>query len=412
MTMRIKAAKASIVRHMAFVKELGPGIITGGAGDDPAGIVTYTIVGATTKFSFLWLVIFSTLMMVAVQNTVSRIAIVTGKSLPEIINMHYRRSLTIFVITILATANILTIGADMDAIASIFGVIIHVETIYLLIPITLLIAYLVIFKAYRTVKRIFLGLTLSLSVYALSAIIAKPSIKDIVIGCFIPHFSLKTSFIVASLGFLGTTISPYLLFWQASEERQEQKTVVQAKVASLDTVLGMVYSNLITFFIIIASAATLHGVRIKTVKDAAIALKPIGGHYAFVLFSIGIVASGFLAIPVLAGSTAYAVADTFGWREGMDYKVSNAKGFYTVFLISLLIGDLLNLLRISTVDALYYSQVLDGILLPLLMVVILMIGNNKNIMGEYTNTFFYNFFIGITLIVTLILSCIMFYQVF
>ncbi|NIA11906.1 MAG: divalent metal cation transporter, partial [Nitrospiraceae bacterium] len=368
MTMRIKAAKASIVRHMAFVKELGPGIITGGAGDDPAGIVTYTIVGATTKFSFLWLVIFSTLMMVAVQNTVSRIAIVTGKSLPEIINMHYRRSLTIFVITILATANILTIGADMDAIASIFGVIIHVETIYLLIPITLLIAYLVIFKAYRTVKRIFLGLTLSLSVYALSAIIAKPSIKDIVIGCFIPHFSLKTSFIVASLGFLGTTISPYLLFWQASEERQEQKTVVQAKVASLDTVLGMVYSNLITFFIIIASAATLHGVRIKTVKDAAIALKPIGGHYAFVLFSIGIVASGFLAIPVLAGSTAYAVADTFGWREGMDYKVSNAKGFYTVFLISLLIGDLLNLLRISTVDALYYSQVLDGILLPLLMV--------------------------------------------
>ena len=190
--------------------------------------------------------------------------------------------------------------------------------------------------------------------------------------------------------------------------------MVQAKIATFDTAIGMIYSSALDYFIIVAAAATLYGKinDIQTVKDAALALKPLAGDYSFALFSIGIIASGFLAVPVLAGSTAYAIADTFGWREGMDYKVSDAKGFYTVFIGALIIGDLIDFSSISTVDALYYSQVLDGVLLPFLILIVFAISNNKNIMGEYKNSRFNNTLLIFTFFITSILTAIMFYQIF
>ncbi|SMO39708.1 NRAMP (natural resistance-associated macrophage protein) metal ion transporters [Balnearium lithotrophicum] len=381
------------------LKKLGPGIITGGAGDDPAGILTYTIVGATTGFSQLWLLLLSTPMMIAVQNTAAKLALVTGKSLPEILSKFYPKKFTYGIVLLLSVANILTIGADLEAVASIFQILTGVKSIYYLVPITALIAYLVTFKRYRTVKKVLIGLTSILSLYILSAIMSKPHVKSLLLSTFIPHIDFKIAFLLSALGLLGTTISPYMIFWQASEEKEEHATVAQAKVAEWDTILGMVYSNIIAYAIIVSSAVMLHNQKnIEEISDAALALKPVAGEYAFLIFSLGVLVSGFLAVPVLAGSTAYAVADTFGWREGLENRVSDARGFYFVFLSSLLIGDFIDFSPISAVDALFYSQVLDGILLPVMSFLLLILGNNRKILGEQKNKLPTNVLLLLTLI--------------
>ncbi len=404
--------KEDIKRNRGRIKSLGPGIITGGAGDDPAGIVTYTLVGATTGFSQLWLLLLSTPMMVAVQNSVARIAIVTGKSLPELTTAFYGRKITLVMILILAFANILTIGADLQALATIVGIATGKKSIYFLIPFTALIAWLVMYHSYHAIKKVLVSLTAVLAVYIVSAIMAKPDIVAVVKNTLIPHIDPSSAWIIAALGLLGTTISPYLLFWQASEEKEEKKTVVQAESVAADTAIGMAYSNLLAYCMIISGAVMLYGHAdgIETMEQIAGALKPVSGNYAFALFSVGVIIAGMLAIPVLAGSTAYAVADAFGWRTGMDNKVSDARGFYLVFLGAMLFGDVIDLSSLSAVDALYYSQVLDGVLLPILIAIILLLANNKKIMGAFTNTRFNNIFSGFTFVVTLTLTAVMFAQ--
>ncbi|SMC09396.1 Nramp family divalent metal transporter [Nitratiruptor tergarcus] len=405
--------RKDIEKNRERIKELGPGFITGGAGDDPAGIVTYTLVGATTGFSQLWLLLLSTPMMISIQNMVARIAIVTGKSLPEITTAFYSKKLTIFMIMVLAIANILTIGADLNAIAAILHIVTGYPTIYFLIPVTALIAYLITFGRYKTIKHVLVTLTIILVVYIISAIMAKPPLLQILQNTFIPHIEFSSTWILAALGLLGTTISPYLLFWQASEEKEEKKSVVQADEVSFDTLVGMIWSNLLSYAMIITGAVMLYGQSeaIEDIGTLAVALKPAVGDFAFALFAIGVIISGFLAIPVLAGSTAYAVADTFGWREGMDNKVSDAKGFYFVFVGALVIADLIDMIPdISAVDALYYSQVLDGMLIPILIAITLLIANDKRIMGEYLPSRWGNLFAIFALIVTISLVCITFWQ--
>ena len=402
-----------IAKNRQRIKDLGPGLITGGAGDDPAGIVTYTVVGATTGFTQLWLLLLSTPMLIAVQNIVARIAIVTGKSLPEITTAFYSRKLTVFMIMILAIANILTIGADLNAIAAILHIITGYAMIYFLIPITALIVYLILFGKYKTVKNVLIALTAILGVYIISAIMAKPPLLEVIKNTFIPQIDMDAAWIIAALGLLGTTISPYLMFWQASEEKEEKKSIVQADEVDFDTVVGMLWSNLLAYCMIITGAVMLYGkgADIQDVTTLSQALKPAANEYAFALFSLGIVVSGLLAIPVLAGSTAYAVADTFGWREGIDNKVSDAKGFYFVFVGALIFGNIIDMIpAITVVDALYYSQVLDGILIPILIAITLLISNNKAIMGAYTASRFTNFFAVFAMLVTTGLSLVMFYQ--
>ena len=405
--------RSDIVKNRERIKELGPGLITGGAGDDPAGIVTYILVGATTGFSQLWLLLLSTPMMIAIQNLVARIALVTGKSLPEITKAYYSKKITVLMIMTLSIANLLTIGADLNAIAAILHMITGYKTVHFLIFITAIIAYLITFGQYKKVKKILIILTILLVVYIFAAILAKPSLVVLIKNTFIPHIDLSSTWIIAALGMLGTTISPYLMFWQASEEKEEKKSIVQADEVGFDTITGMIYSNLLAYAMIIIGALMLFGTHnnIEDISSLAKVLKPVAGDYAFTLFALGIIVSGFLAIPVLAGSTAYAVADTFGWREGMDYKVSDAKGFYFVFLGALVIGDIIDIIpTITVVDALYYSQVLDGMLIPILIGYALIIGNNKAIMGEYTATPFQNIFSIFSMIVTVLLSSIMVWQ--
>ena len=405
--------RSDISKNRERIKKLGPGLITGGAGDDPAGIVTYTVVGATTGFSQLWLLLLSTPMMIAIQNMVARIAIVTGKSLPEITKAYYSKKITVIMILTLSLANILTIGADLNAISTIFHMILGYQTVYFLIPITAFIAYLITFGKYKKIKKVLIWLTAILAVYIIAAILAKPSLVLLIKYTFMPHVELNSVWIIAALGMLGTTISPYLMFWQASEEKEEKNSIVQADEVSYDTVTGMVYSNLLAYAMIVTGAVMLYGTHtnIEDVATLTKALRPAAGDYAFSLFALGIIISGFLAIPVLAGSTAYAVADTFGWREGMDNKVSDAKGFYIVFVGAMVIGDIIDIIpNITVVDALYYSQVLDGILIPVLIAFALMIANNRSIMGEYIATKFQNVFSFFAMIITIALTAVMVWQ--
>jgi len=399
--------RADVARNRERIEGVGVGIITGAAGDDPAGIVTYTIVGATTGFQLLWLMVVSTPMTIAVQSTVARIAIVTGKSLPELTTAFYHRTTTVAMIAVLAVANILTIGADLDAVAAIVGIITGTDPVWFLLPVTALIGYLVVYGAYATIKRVLIALSGILIVYVVSAFLARPDLADMVRHTLVPTVSFDMAFILAALGLLGTTMSPYMMFWQAAEEREEHKTVAQARNVTAETAIGMSYSTGLAYFQIVAGAVTLSGVAVVTVTDVAKALEPLAGRYAFALFSIGIVVSGLLAIPVLAGSTAYAIADAFGWREGLDEKVSDARGFYVVFVGSMLLGALIDLSPVSAVDALYYSQVLDGLLLPFLVAVMLLVANNRVIMGEHTNSRFNNVFGGSALVVAAVLGIVM-----
>ena len=392
------------------MKKLGPGLITGGAGDDPAGVVTYTAVGATTGFSMLWLMLLSTPMMIAVQNMAARLAVITGKSLPEIVTAFYSRKLAVFMVTLLALANVVTIGADLQGMAAVLELITGIKAVHFLVIITALVAHLVMFKAYRTVKRFFVGITVVLFAYVLAAVLARPELPALLKSTFLPHVTFSSAYVVAALGLLGTTISPYLLFWQASEEKEEHKTVAQAEEVAWDTAFGMIYSNLIAFCIIVTAAVMLYGSGrpLATVRDAALALKPLGSEYAFLLFSFGILAAGFLAIPVLAGSTAYAVADTFGWREGLDNKVSDAKGFYMVFFGALIVGNLIYWSPLSAIEALYYSQIFDGILLPVLVGILIVLNGNRDVVGDLGNTRFNKVFGWMTLAVSLVLTGILF----
>ncbi len=406
--------RADIARHRQRIRALGPGIITGGAGDDPAGIVTYTLVGATTGLSQLWLLLLATPMMIAVQGSIARIAIVSGKSLPELTLAFHSRRTTVLMIAVLATANTLTIGADLQALAAILSLFLGPPPVYFLIPVTALIAWLVMYHSYHAVKRVLLLFTLILAVYIVNVFLLKPDLLMLLENLLLPHLRLETAWLLAALGLLGTTISPYLLFWQAAEEREEHKTVVQARSVAADTILGMSYSNLLALCMIVSGALVLggHASGIDTMAGLARALEPVAPRHAFLLFSLGVVVSGLLAIPVLAGSTAYAIADTFGWRSGMDNRVADAKGFYLVFLGSLLVGDLIDLSPLSTVDALYYSQVLDGVLLPVLLVIVLRLANDRRIMGEHLNTRFNNGLTLFTLAVSLGLSGLLLRQWF
>lgn len=365
---------------------VGPGLITGGADNDPAGIVTYTIAGSLFGYAPLWILLLCTPIMAVVQEMAARIALVKRKGLASLIKQYDGKTTAILVIAILALANLITISADIAGIASVIGLMTGINWTIFTIPIALLLSYLIIFKKYKTIRTFLLGLTFLLVFYIISAILTKPDWPSILKG-FIPSFP-SLGFIPVAIGIIGTTIAPYMLFWQASDELEEHKTTFIAREMKLDTILGMLWSNVVAGFIIIAAAATLFSSKIvvNTPAHAALALKPLAGNLAYLLFSLGIIFSGFLALPVIAGSTAYAVSELFGWHEGLDKKPRFAKGFYFIIIISLLLGALIALVPIHPIKFIYYSQILNGFLTPFVIAILLKLSNSKKIMRKYKNT--------------------------
>jgi len=300
----------------------------------------------------------------------------------------FLETIAFLIIIVFSIINIITIGDDIAGVSAVLGSLLHINWPYLVLPITLFLSYIILFKNYHSIKKILLGFSLILFAYIITGFIADPNWPQIIKDTFIPQIDLSTAYIIAAMGLLGTPISPYLLFWQASEELEEHKAILQVKEVRWTTILGMFFSNLISFFIIIAAAETLfrHNLLPQTLQEAASVLKPLSGHFAYALFVAGILASGFLAIPVIAGSTAYAISDLFKFKEGLGKTPIQAKGFYTVFIGALFIGDLIALTPFGPLTSLYYSQVLGGLFLPFLILTLLLLANDKKIMGKYTNS--------------------------
>jgi NRAMP (natural resistance-associated macrophage protein)-like metal ion transporter len=390
-----------------FLKLLGPGLITGASDDDPSGIGTYSIAGASLGFATLWTAIVTLPLMAVVQFLCAKIALVTGRGLAGVLRVHYARKVLYPAVLCLIVANTINAGTDIGAIAAGINLVVPISPGVLIVPIALTIVAFQIWGSYRWIASIFKWLTLSLFAYIGAALLAKPDWGQVLKATFIPQVRFDHEYLVTLVAILGTTISPYLFFWEASQEIEEEisdglTTVRQRKgttnrelnQAKWDTVIGMFFCNIVFYFVILASAATLHAsgkTDIQSATDAAQALGPIAGSAASILFAIGIIGAGFLAVPVLTGSSAYAVAETFGWKYGLDTKPHEAKQFYAVIAVSTFIGMLINFVGINPIDALFWTAVINGVLAPPLLVLIMLISNHKKIMGKETNGRFTNF---------------------
>lgn len=387
-----------------LLKLLGPGFITGASDDDPSGIATYSQTGAQFGYTQLWATLFTLPFMTTMQEMCGRIGMVTGMGLSGVIRRHYSRKLLYFAVMILLVANTVNIGADLGAMASAAQLILGMPFVFWLLIMTAITLILEIFVDYKLYSRFLKYLTLSLFAYIVTVFIVKQDWGKITYSTLVPHISLTEEYLMNLVAFLGTTISPYLFFWQADEEVEEEiaenklmrmgygKPKVTRKDITemrLDTFIGMFFSNIVSFFIIVTTATTLgaHGIRnIETASQAAQALKPIAGDFAFLLFAAGIIGTGFLAVPVLAGSASYAISEAFRWKAGLYRKLNQAHGFYGIITIATIIGLLVNFTPVKPFQMLYYTAILNGVTAPPLMVLILLISNNKKIMGNRTNT--------------------------
>jgi NRAMP (natural resistance-associated macrophage protein)-like metal ion transporter len=381
------------------VEVLGPGLVTGAADDDPSGIGTYSQVGAQFGYGMAWTMFFGFPLLAAIQAICARIGATTGKGIAQNLRQHYPPFVLRAVVLMLLVANVINLGADLGAMGAALALIVPGPILAYTVGFGVVSVLLEVFLSYSQYARILKWATLSLFAYVGVVFVADVPLGEALRGTLIPSFTFDRDHAMALVAIFGTTISPYLFFWQAGQEVEEQHRrhikplhVSPQKVAGAelrrirtDTLVGMGFSHLVALFIVVATAATLHanGVRdITSAAQAAEALRPIAGDLAFALFAVGIIGTGLLAVPILAGSAAYAVSETFGWVEGLDRKPREAKAFYAVIALATAGGIALNFIGIDPMKALYWSAVVNGLLAPPLMVVTMIIAKNRKIMGK------------------------------
>jgi NRAMP (natural resistance-associated macrophage protein)-like metal ion transporter len=398
-TVTLEAAMAAETNPVKrFFLLLGPGLVTGASDDDPSGIGTYAVAGASFGFATLWTALLSFPLMTATQIICSRIGQVTGRGMAGVLRRHYSRWLLYPAVAGLVVANTLNAGADIGAIAAAVNLLVPIPIVAMIVPIALLIVALQIWGSYRFIANTFKWLALALVAYVLAAIFARPGAAEVLRGTFVPTIELHKDFIALLVAILGTTISPYLWFWQASQEVEEEismgrttiaqrkgATDAEKKYSAQDTAIGMFASNVVMYFIILTTAATLFksgNTNINSATDAAAALRPLAGSGATILLAVGLIGAGLLAIPILTGSAGYAVAESLGWKYGLDRKVAGAKPFYAIIAASTLIGMLINFVGLNPIDALFWTAVINGVIAAPLLVVIMLIAQNKSVMGE------------------------------
>lgn len=394
-----------------FFKSLGPGLITGASDDDPSGIATYSQAGAQFGLGTLWLALFQLPLMMAIQEMCARIGLVTGSGLTSIMKKRYSKKAVYPIISLLLVANTINIGADIGAMsASVKLVLPQLPIVIVTILFTTLVVCAEIFIPYGKYVTILKYLTLSLLAYVITAFVVGGNWNEILFSTIIPHVEFTPSFVMLFVAIFGTTISPYLFFWQTSEEAEEDVAknkikeigegtpAIQKKEISLmrkDVAVGMGLSQAIMWFIIITTAGTLHvhGLTdVSTADEAAQALEPLvktfphAGELSKSIFALGIIGTGLLAIPVLAGSSAYALSEEFGWKEGLSKKFKQAKGFYLIIAASTIVGLWVNFADVDPIKALIYAAVINGIIAVPLLVAIMKIGNDTKILGTRTNS--------------------------
>ncbi len=392
----MKFGKTLFLKAQKFLRILGPGLVTGASDDDPAGIATYSQAGAQFGLLTLWTAMITFPLMASIQEMCARIGMVTSQGLTGTLKKNYPPVILYLMVIFSFPAIILNISADIAAMGAVANLIFPaVHPIYFSIAFTVILLSFIIYLPYQKFAAVLKYLCIFLLVYLVVPFLSKQDWGDIAFHTFIPSIHLNKEFLNILVAILGTTISPYLFFWQATMEVESMKhgkhLVVNRRLINkmrVDVDFGMLFSNLVMFFMILTAGTVLFkgGLhQIDTVEQAAKALEPLAGKAAYYLFAIGVVGTGFLAIPVLSGSLSYIVSETFGWEEGLDKKFHEARQFYIVIVISLVGGLLINSIGISPIHALIYSAVLYGITSPVIIAIVLHISNNKKVMGEFTN---------------------------
>jgi len=389
-------------RFQSRTRELGPGLITGAADDDPSGIATYSQAGAAFGYGMLWVVLITLPLMSSVQLMCARIGIVAKSGLACVLREHYPRWLLWLACGLLLIGNTVNIAADLAGMAAAASLLTGIRSIWFVPAFAILILALLVFASYERMTRVLKWLTLALFSYILAGFLAQPDMGQVLSGTLVPRITWSREYLLTLVAILGTTISPYLFFWQAAQNaehdaywrqrligRPQRAVQRELRAATRDVNAGMVFSNAIMYFIILTAAATLHqaGVtEVQTADQAAAALRPLAGAGAALLFTAGLVGTGMLGVPVLAGSAAYAVAEAAAWRAGMDEKVHTARQFYAVIAVAMLAGMVLNFAHVNAIRLLIWSAVINGLLAPPLIVIILVVCNNDKVMGQHRNS--------------------------
>jgi NRAMP (natural resistance-associated macrophage protein)-like metal ion transporter len=381
---------------------LGPGLITGAADDDPSGISTYSVAGAAYGYTTLWIALLTFPLMSSVQLMCARLGMVTGQGLAAAVRSNYPRWVLWGACSILVVANFINIGADLGGMAEATELVTGIRPLVWIPVYALLILWLLLWTSYRQIARIIKWITLVLFAYVLASFYAHVDWKQALLVTLVPHLEWSRGFLAVLVGILGTTISPYLFFWQASQEVEEERvkgrrtlaqrkgsTAEELKDARTDTVVGMFFSNFIMYFIILTTGATLHahGQTDKTTaRQAAEALRPLAGNGAYLLFTVGLIGTGMLGVPVLVGSCAYAVSEAASWRGSMSDRPKKARAFYGVMAVAMAVGFALNYIGLNAVKMLFWSAVINGLLAPPLILLVILLTNNRKVMGDHVNS--------------------------
>lgn len=384
-------------RLRSFFADLGPGLTTGAADDDPSGISTYSVAGAAFGYAPLWTALFSFPLMVSVQLMCARLGMVTGRGLAGVVRRRYPRWVLWSACGLLIVANVFNIGADLGGMAEATEMVTGVES-RLLVPLYAgAMVSLLFWSSYRRIARIFKWLTLVLFAYIGAGLLARPDWHAIVRATFVPHIELTAGYIATFVGLLGTTISPYLFFWQAGQEVEEERargrltvearqgaTDDEVRRSNVDVTVGMFFSNVVMYFIILTTAATLHAhgiTTITTAEQAAEALRPLAGEWAYLLFTVGIIGTGVLSVPILAGSCAYAISEAAAWQGSLDERPKDARAFYGVVAVAMVLGLALDFAGFDAVAMLFWSAVVNGVLAPPLVVLVVLLTSDVGVMG-------------------------------
>jgi NRAMP (natural resistance-associated macrophage protein)-like metal ion transporter len=404
------AKKSSSVSPKIILKSLGPGVVTGAADDDPSGIATYSQAGANFGFGMLWMAVFQYPLMTVIQEICARIGLITGDGLAAVIKRKYSNKVVLPLASLLLIANTINIGADIGAMGA--AVRLVFPELLFIIPTLLFTAFILIvqiFVPYKKYVKILKYLTISLFAYIATAVIVGGNLEHLLIATVVPHIEFSPEFAMMFVAMLGTTISPYLFFWQASEEAEEevkkkkipeinvgapQVTKKEIKIMKADVAIGMFFSQLIMWSIIVTTAGSLHNhgiTDVQTSEQVAKALEPAvksfphSGQISKVIFALGIIGTGLLAVPVLAGSSAYALSDAFGWKQGLFKKFNQAKAFYMVIAVSTIIGLWINFTNVDPIKAVVYTAVINGVTAVPILYTVMKIANDRNILGNKVN---------------------------
>jgi NRAMP (natural resistance-associated macrophage protein)-like metal ion transporter len=399
-------------RLKKFLKKLGPGLITGASDDDPSGIVTYAQAGAQFGLSTLWTALLTFPLMAAIQGMAARIGMVTTQGLTGTLKTHYPKSVLYAMILFSFPAVVLNIGADIQSMGAVANLLIPgIPTFAFCIVFTAILLFVIIQYSYQRMAGLLKWLCLGLLLYLIIPFLVHPDLGAVLRHTFIPSVRMDKEFLSILVAILGTTISPYLFFWQATMEAEDIEHAKRKRIfvdkhmldnMRVDVNMGMFFSNLVMYFVILTAGVVLFGAGIRqidTVEQAAHSLKPLAGNLSYVLFALGVIGTGFLAIPVLAGCVSYMLAETFNFSKGLDKKFYQAERFYIVIIVSLVAGLCLQFLGITPVQALLYTAILYGLTAPVMIALLLHIGNNKKIMGKHTNSVLSNVLGVLTLLV-------------